>query len=97
MPSLLRMLARWLSTVLMLRTSVAAISLELCPSAISLSTSSSRRLENRYDGTHQTQQPIAIGEKFSARVQLSAPKPGDESPQGSVPDRSECSPECRET
>src|SRR5436305_15282576 len=26
------------------------------------------RLENRYDGTHQTQRPLAVGEKFSARV-----------------------------
>jgi FtsP/CotA-like multicopper oxidase with cupredoxin domain len=26
------------------------------------------RLENRYDGTHQTQQPMAVGETFSARV-----------------------------
>src|SRR5436309_8222190 len=32
------------------------------------------RLENRYDGTHQTQQPMAVGEKFSARV--SFPDPG---------------------
>lgn len=26
------------------------------------------RLENRYDGTHQTQQPMAVGETFSAHV-----------------------------
>ena len=26
------------------------------------------RLENQYDGTHQTQQPMAVGEKFTARV-----------------------------
>src|SRR3954452_19931103 len=26
------------------------------------------RLENQYDGTHQTQQPMAIGESFTARV-----------------------------
>ena len=26
------------------------------------------RLENQYDGTHQTQRPMAVGEKFSARV-----------------------------
>jgi FtsP/CotA-like multicopper oxidase with cupredoxin domain len=32
------------------------------------------RLENRYDGTHQTQQPMAVGEKFSARVAF--PDPG---------------------
>jgi FtsP/CotA-like multicopper oxidase with cupredoxin domain len=32
------------------------------------------RLENRYDGTHQTQQPMAVGEKFSARVTF--PDPG---------------------
>jgi FtsP/CotA-like multicopper oxidase with cupredoxin domain len=32
------------------------------------------RLENRYDGTHQTQKPIAFGERFSARV--SFPDPG---------------------
>jgi FtsP/CotA-like multicopper oxidase with cupredoxin domain len=32
------------------------------------------RLENRYDGTHQTQQPMAVGDKFSARV--SFPDPG---------------------
>jgi FtsP/CotA-like multicopper oxidase with cupredoxin domain len=32
------------------------------------------RLENRYDGTHETQTPIAVGEKFSARV--SFPDPG---------------------
>src|SRR5438067_2024860 len=38
MPSLLRMLARWLSIVLMLRTSVVAISFEVCPSAASATT-----------------------------------------------------------
>jgi FtsP/CotA-like multicopper oxidase with cupredoxin domain len=32
------------------------------------------RLENRYDGTHETQQPIGIGETYSARV--SFPDPG---------------------
>jgi FtsP/CotA-like multicopper oxidase with cupredoxin domain len=32
------------------------------------------RLENRYDGTHQTQSPIAFGERFSALV--SFPDPG---------------------
>jgi FtsP/CotA-like multicopper oxidase with cupredoxin domain len=32
------------------------------------------RLENRYDGTHQTQSPIAFGEQFSAV--LSFPDPG---------------------
>jgi FtsP/CotA-like multicopper oxidase with cupredoxin domain len=32
------------------------------------------RLENQYDGTHQTQQPMAIGERFTARV--SFPDPG---------------------
>jgi FtsP/CotA-like multicopper oxidase with cupredoxin domain len=32
------------------------------------------RLENRYDGTHQTQEPMAVGEKFSARVRF--PDPG---------------------
>jgi FtsP/CotA-like multicopper oxidase with cupredoxin domain len=32
------------------------------------------RLENRYDGTHETQQPMATGERFSARV--SFPDPG---------------------
>ena len=32
------------------------------------------RLENRYDGTHQTQTPIAVGAKFSARVTF--PDPG---------------------
>src|ERR1700754_27739 len=26
------------------------------------------RLENRYDGTHETQAPMAVGEKFSAHV-----------------------------
>jgi FtsP/CotA-like multicopper oxidase with cupredoxin domain len=32
------------------------------------------RLENRYDGTHQTQEPIPVGGSFSAR--LSFPDPG---------------------
>jgi len=32
------------------------------------------RLENRYDGTHETQRPIAVGETFSARVTF--PDPG---------------------
>jgi FtsP/CotA-like multicopper oxidase with cupredoxin domain len=32
------------------------------------------RLENRYDGTHETQQPMAVGDKYSARV--SFPDPG---------------------
>ena len=32
------------------------------------------RLENRYDGTHQTQQPMEVGEQFSARVAF--PDPG---------------------
>src|SRR5215218_7662157 len=32
------------------------------------------RLENRYDGTHQTQRPMAVGERFSAR--LTFPDPG---------------------
>jgi FtsP/CotA-like multicopper oxidase with cupredoxin domain len=32
------------------------------------------RLENRYDGTHQTQTPMAVGERFSARVTF--PDPG---------------------
>jgi FtsP/CotA-like multicopper oxidase with cupredoxin domain len=32
------------------------------------------RLENRYDGTHETQQPMAVGETFSARVAF--PDPG---------------------
>ena len=32
------------------------------------------RLENRYDGTHETQQPMAVGETFSARVTF--PDPG---------------------
>jgi FtsP/CotA-like multicopper oxidase with cupredoxin domain len=32
------------------------------------------RLDNRYDGTHETQQPMAVGERFSARV--SFPDPG---------------------
>jgi FtsP/CotA-like multicopper oxidase with cupredoxin domain len=31
------------------------------------------RLDNRYDGTHQTQEPMAVGEKFSARVTFSDP------------------------
>jgi FtsP/CotA-like multicopper oxidase with cupredoxin domain len=31
------------------------------------------RLENRYDGTHQTQQPMAVGEKFTARVRFHDP------------------------
>ena len=31
------------------------------------------RLENRYDGTHETQAPMAVGEKFSARVSFPAP------------------------
>jgi FtsP/CotA-like multicopper oxidase with cupredoxin domain len=31
------------------------------------------RLENRYDGTHQTQQPMAVGDKFSARVRFTDP------------------------
>src|SRR5437588_8214216 len=26
------------------------------------------RPENRYDGTHETQQPMAVGERFAARV-----------------------------
>ena len=42
MPSFCRMFARCRSTVLTLITSVSAISLEECPSAISLTTSSSR-------------------------------------------------------
>ncbi len=32
------------------------------------------RLENRYDGTHETQAPIDVGERFSARVAF--PDPG---------------------
>ena len=32
------------------------------------------RLENRYDGTHETQAPIQVGERFTARVQF--PDPG---------------------
>src|SRR4051812_3574796 len=32
------------------------------------------RLENRYDGTHETQRPMAVGERFSARVTF--PDPG---------------------
>jgi FtsP/CotA-like multicopper oxidase with cupredoxin domain len=32
------------------------------------------RLENRYDGTHETQRPIAVGERYSARVKF--PDPG---------------------
>ncbi len=32
------------------------------------------RLENRYDGTHETQRPIAVGETFTARVMF--PDPG---------------------
>jgi FtsP/CotA-like multicopper oxidase with cupredoxin domain len=32
------------------------------------------RLENRYDGTHETQEPMAVGERFSARVAF--PDPG---------------------
>ncbi|MET0512454.1 MAG: multicopper oxidase domain-containing protein [Thermoleophilaceae bacterium] len=32
------------------------------------------RLENQYDGTHQTQDPMAVGESFTARV--SFPDPG---------------------
>ncbi len=32
------------------------------------------RLENRYDGTHQTQQPMPVGGKFSAHVRF--PDPG---------------------
>jgi FtsP/CotA-like multicopper oxidase with cupredoxin domain len=32
------------------------------------------RLENQYDGTHETQHPMAVGEKFTARV--SFPDPG---------------------
>jgi FtsP/CotA-like multicopper oxidase with cupredoxin domain len=32
------------------------------------------RLENRYDGTHETQEPMGIGDRFSARVAF--PDPG---------------------
>jgi FtsP/CotA-like multicopper oxidase with cupredoxin domain len=32
------------------------------------------RLENRYDGTHETQTPIEVGERYSARVRF--PDPG---------------------
>ncbi len=32
------------------------------------------RLENRYDGTHETQQPMAIGDTYTARVRF--PDPG---------------------
>jgi FtsP/CotA-like multicopper oxidase with cupredoxin domain len=32
------------------------------------------RLENRYDGTHETQHPMAVGDKYTARV--SFPDPG---------------------
>ena len=32
------------------------------------------RLENRYDGTHQTQRPAAVGEAFTVRVAF--PDPG---------------------
>jgi FtsP/CotA-like multicopper oxidase with cupredoxin domain len=32
------------------------------------------RLENRYDGTHETQRPIAVGERYAARVRF--PDPG---------------------
>jgi FtsP/CotA-like multicopper oxidase with cupredoxin domain len=32
------------------------------------------RLENRYDGTHETQRPVAVGERFLARVRF--PDPG---------------------
>jgi FtsP/CotA-like multicopper oxidase with cupredoxin domain len=31
------------------------------------------RLDNRYDGTHETQQPIAVGDRFTARVRFSDP------------------------
>jgi FtsP/CotA-like multicopper oxidase with cupredoxin domain len=31
------------------------------------------RLDNRYDGTHETQKPIAVGERFSARVSFRDP------------------------
>jgi FtsP/CotA-like multicopper oxidase with cupredoxin domain len=32
------------------------------------------RLENRYDGTHETQEPIAVGGRFTCRVAF--PDPG---------------------
>src|ERR671930_1110018 len=32
------------------------------------------RLENRYDGTHETQAPIGVGERYTARVEF--PDPG---------------------
>jgi FtsP/CotA-like multicopper oxidase with cupredoxin domain len=32
------------------------------------------RLDNRYDGTHETQSPIAVGERYTARVEF--PDPG---------------------
>jgi FtsP/CotA-like multicopper oxidase with cupredoxin domain len=32
------------------------------------------RLENRYDGTHETQAPVAVGERFTAKVEF--PDPG---------------------
>src|SRR5262245_11102140 len=32
------------------------------------------RLDNRYDGTHETQRPIAVGDSFTARVKC--PDPG---------------------
>jgi FtsP/CotA-like multicopper oxidase with cupredoxin domain len=31
------------------------------------------RLDNRYDGTHQTQTPMQVGERFTARVRFSDP------------------------
>src|SRR5690242_8493980 len=31
------------------------------------------RLENRFDGTHETQQPMAVGEKFAARITFPDP------------------------
>jgi FtsP/CotA-like multicopper oxidase with cupredoxin domain len=31
------------------------------------------RLDNRYDGTHETQQPIAVGDRFTARLRFSDP------------------------
>jgi FtsP/CotA-like multicopper oxidase with cupredoxin domain len=31
------------------------------------------RLENQYDGTHQTQKPMAVGERFTARVSFADP------------------------
>ena len=31
------------------------------------------RLDNRYDGTHQTQDPMAVGERFTARVKFRDP------------------------